>query len=506
VSKIDSTCIEAFGVANTSLRRSGADCLGAAANHGRSRNEVRLHKAHILMTATPFDLVLSYAQWQGSARPENLVRGAREARRICARYGTIVEVPLSTDETVSFGVRRWGAIFDQFRSAQEILARHRPHSILTAGGDCAVDVAIVEYLNSVHDDLLVVWIDTHLDANTPESSPSGSFHGMPVSAIMGHAPEPMKAQMKAPLAPSRFRYFGVRLGDEGDRAFERDHELRTLDLDLDLDLRGPVHIHFDLDVLEPTEFPHLAYPEPGGLPLEKAVEVLGRIADEADVVGLTITEFGPKTDADAKEGGTVIARLCEVVAARSSFGADTCRAGCRHCPARRRSPIGPAPAGPSGRRAPRQIFAFSQLSRSNVSPSRGIDEKGRRACSSGSRWRPPPPGRVTATTIMLPVASGQAGNGSWTVETWPNGGCADRSIDLADLGGVQEVVSDLLSSGQESATHSKLSVYVVRGGLDGGQTSVAKLRRRLADCKLGSSGMLSPNDHSSCRFRRQDRL
>jgi hypothetical protein len=95
---------------------------------------------------------------------------------------------------------------------------------------------------------------------------------------------------------------------------------------------------------------------------------------------------------------------------------------------------------------------------------------------------------------MLPVAPGQPGNGPWTVETWPNDGCAACSIDKADLGAVQEVVRDLLTSGEESAVHSKIPVYVVRGGLDDGQTSVAKLKRALADCRFGSSGVLSTND------------
>jgi arginase len=75
---------------------------------------------------------------------------------------------------------------------------------------------------------------------------------------------------------------------------------------------GPVHIHFDLDVLDPLEFPYVAYPE-GALKVADAIALLARIAREADVVGLTVTEFAPANAEEAQEGSKTIARLCEAV-------------------------------------------------------------------------------------------------------------------------------------------------------------------------------------------------
>ena len=63
-------------------------------------------------------------------------------------------------------------------------------------------------------------------------------------------------------------------------------------------------------MLDPAEFPHLAYTD-GKLGVDEAVALVGRIAEHADLVGLTITEFSPATDADARGGAQVIARLCE---------------------------------------------------------------------------------------------------------------------------------------------------------------------------------------------------
>lgn len=258
-----------------------------------------------------FDLSLSYPQWQGSGRHENLPRGAAAAAAVCGQYAPLMRVPLGDGNADgAHGVNRWDAVFAQFRSARDMLARSGARRVLTAGGDCAVDVAVIGYLSGIHPDLRVIWIDAHLDANTPETSPSGNFHGMPVSAILGRAPEPMRPFLDTPIDPARFHYFGIRVGDDGDWALQRELDLKLLDPRAPID--GPVHIHFDLDALDPREFPYVAYPD-GGLGVEDAIALVGRIAREADVVGLTVTEFAPADENEAREGSRVIARLCEAV-------------------------------------------------------------------------------------------------------------------------------------------------------------------------------------------------
>lgn len=261
-----------------------------------------------------FDLSLSYPQWQGSGHHENLPRGAAAAASVCAQYAPLVQVPLGDDseDGQAHGVRRWDAIFAQFRSAQDILARSGARRVLTAGGDCAVDVAVIGYLNGIHPGLRVIWFDAHLDANTPVTSPSGNFHGMPVSAILGRAPEPMRPLLGTPVDPARFHYFGIHVGDDGDWALQRELDLKQLDPQTRID--GPVHIHFDLDVLDPREFPYVAYPD-GDLGIDDAIALVGRIAREADVVGLTVTEFAPSNDDEARDGSRTIARLCEAAIA-----------------------------------------------------------------------------------------------------------------------------------------------------------------------------------------------
>jgi arginase len=256
-----------------------------------------------------FDLVLSYPQWQGSGRSEHLRRGALAAAAVCGKYGPLVRVPDAGEGERDEGVNRWTAILAQFLSARELLQRHRPRTVLTAGGDCACDIAVIDYLHRRHPALTVVWVDAHLDANTPATTPSGNFHGMPVAALLGSPPEGLKAHLLSPgLDPARFKYVSAHLGDPGDWEFQRTRGLSWLDEAASV--TGPVHVHFDLDVLDPAEFPHVAYPD-GRLPAASGLALLRSVAATAQLVGLTITEFAPRDPAAATAGSRYLQSLCD---------------------------------------------------------------------------------------------------------------------------------------------------------------------------------------------------
>ena len=108
-------------------------------------------------TRKAFDLSLGYPQWQGSGRHEHLPRGARAAAAVIGRYAPLVDVPLANEAPdIEHNIRHWKAIFAQFRSANEILERSRAKRVLAAGGDCAVDVAVIGYLNRMHPGLQVI--------------------------------------------------------------------------------------------------------------------------------------------------------------------------------------------------------------------------------------------------------------------------------------------------------------------------------------------------------------
>jgi arginase len=125
---------------------------------------------------------------------------------------------------------------------------------------------------------------------------------------MGSAPADLRALLRAPLPPSNFRYVSAHAGDAGDWEFQRQHGLAWLAPGESVS--GRVHVHFDLDVFDPVDFPHLAYHD-GKLPVESGISLLRTIAASATLVGLTITEFAPADEEGAADGGRILTRLCE---------------------------------------------------------------------------------------------------------------------------------------------------------------------------------------------------
>src|ERR1039458_9451256 len=63
---------------------------------------------------------------------------------------------------------------------------------LVLGGDHSVAVGTVSgvsnHFRARHETAGLIWLDAHADMNTPQSSPSGNIHGMPLACILGAGP------------------------------------------------------------------------------------------------------------------------------------------------------------------------------------------------------------------------------------------------------------------------------------------------------------------------------
>jgi len=143
--------------------------------------------------------------------------------------------------------------------------------VLTAS-DCSICLttfaAVVRHVPDVN----VVWLDAHGDSNTPETTPSGFLGGMCLGASVGL----WDAGFPAALAPERVRGVGIRDLDPGEWAPEPLAELH-----------GPLYVHLDVDVLDPSVLP-AQFPVPGGLSLEELRDVVSSLDG---VVGVEVTAF-----------------------------------------------------------------------------------------------------------------------------------------------------------------------------------------------------------------------
>jgi arginase len=190
--------------------------------------------------------------------------------------------------------------------------------VVTAGGDCGVELGPVAAARARHgDELTVLWIDAHPDVSTPHTLPSGSFHGMVLRTLLGEGAAPLTPD--EPLAPAQVILAGVRSYEAGQREYIERAGIRSYPVDAierALDgLAGPVYVHVDLDVLDPAEFASTCYPEPDGLPVQRLIDLLSGVHD---VAGASITEHAPRDDddADREREAEVIARIGSALAGR----------------------------------------------------------------------------------------------------------------------------------------------------------------------------------------------
>ncbi|MEU3937693.1 arginase family protein [Streptomyces sp. NPDC029044] len=210
------------------------------------------------------------------------------------------------------GVRNADVLERHLQAVREALAAVPPgETTVTIGGDCGVDLAPIETALSVFGDrLTLVWFDAHADLNTPQSSPSGAFHGMVLRALLGDGPEGLRPAQS--VSADRVVLAGARSLDAGEREFVERRGIRHIGVE-QLTRPGPllaqvratgakaVYVHIDLDVLDPQIFPAVGTPEPGGLGVEDLLEALRALMDEFTLAGIALTEYERADDSGPEE-------------------------------------------------------------------------------------------------------------------------------------------------------------------------------------------------------------
>jgi arginase len=265
-------------------------------------------------------LSLLFPQWQGSghAKAKELLNGALALKSLLPSNVTELEVENVETET-SNNILRYADIVLNLEEALHLIREAKPKKLVTIGGDCGVDAAPVTYLNSLYKDLAVVWIDAHADLNTPESSPSKSFHGMVLRTILGEGDAAMLEKLPSRVFSDQVFLAGVREFDPPELSYFEENRLKLFgikDLETNQDAlveviqaRGfkNVHIHLDLDVLDPSEFASTCYPTPNGLSVAGLLKLLEMLQKDLHVVGFTLTEFAPINATDIN----VVKRILE---------------------------------------------------------------------------------------------------------------------------------------------------------------------------------------------------
>jgi arginase len=160
----------------------------------------------------------------------------------------------------------------------------------------------------------LIWLDAHGDMNTPESSPSGNVHGMPLASIMGHGPAKLTelAGAKPMVEPRNVALVGIRELDSKERKLIKETGVHVFTM-RDIDERGMrevmaealrfasdetagVAVSLDMDFVDPTDAPGVGTPVRGGATYREAHLALEMIADSRSVVSFELVEINPVID------------------------------------------------------------------------------------------------------------------------------------------------------------------------------------------------------------------
>jgi arginase len=250
-------------------------------------------------------LSLLYPEWQSSGETACVYHGALKLAAALSKFTefTCVDVPATEQLEKVDGVLGLRSIAPRFRSTLDKLRKEAQEEIFMVGGTCGVEVAPIGYLNEKYaGDLAVIWFDAHADLNTPNSSPSGHFHGMALRTLLGEGPHEYTTELARFLLPSQIFLAGTRDLDPPELEYISSNGLsitpfetfkRPQELVKKIQRKGfrNVYIHLDLDVLNPESFADALMRTPGGPTVKEMQGMLRALATEFQVVGFSVVEY-----------------------------------------------------------------------------------------------------------------------------------------------------------------------------------------------------------------------
>lgn len=177
----------------------------------------------------------------------------------------------------------------------------------------------------------LVWIDAHADINTPETSPSGNVHGMPLAALLGLGPQELSNifGFMPKVAAENAVLIGVRDIDAAERENIRRAGLAEVYTMRDIDERGMravmeealraagrgtagYHVSLDMDWIDPEDAPGVGTPVRGGATYREAHLAMEIIADHGRMLSFEIVEVNPVIDEHNRTAELAVELACSV--------------------------------------------------------------------------------------------------------------------------------------------------------------------------------------------------
>ena len=182
--------------------------------------------------------------------------------------------------------------------------------VLNLGGDHGISIGTIPPMLVKHPNLKVIWVDAHADINSPITSISGNFHGMPLYFISELCDKEYDYNIfQNKLLLKDLTYFGVRDMDDAEKKILEKHNIQNY-IKKDINDKGisnviddliekndlnnnPIHLSLDIDGLDPDFCPSTGTRSGEGLLVSEVVELCRRIKETGNLVSIDLVEFNP---------------------------------------------------------------------------------------------------------------------------------------------------------------------------------------------------------------------
>ena len=228
-----------------------------------------------------------------------------------------VAIPETLDKHAQGGLVFLDPIVQACKAAAERVAA-LPEGVfpLTLGGDHSISMGTVTGNalrgNPAGERMGLIWVDAHTDYNTPDSSPSGNIHGMPVAHLTGLG-DPRLTGLGGGwhMRPEDIVMIGIRSVDTRERDLMREKGIKAYTMK-DVDQLGMtriyeetmerlssttrLHVSFDADALDPSLCPGVGTPVAGGLTYREGHLLMELLSESGRVTSMDIVEVNPILD------------------------------------------------------------------------------------------------------------------------------------------------------------------------------------------------------------------
>lgn len=179
---------------------------------------------------------------------------------------------------------------------------------LVYAGDCLAVIGVLGGLQRRGIDPTLFWFDAHGDFHTWETTRSGFLGGMPLAMITGRGEQTIVERVGlVPLEDHRIVLAGVRDLDEGEDAAIMESGVKVMTVDAVADsipAPGPIYVHLDVDVVDPSDLPAINYPAPNGPSAIAVKTAIDRLVSSGQVIAASVSSWNPSLEGASRAEAT----------------------------------------------------------------------------------------------------------------------------------------------------------------------------------------------------------